>query len=74
MKLYYNSATEAAPIVIDGDPPVDQSAALATAQARIMALESAIAEIKARANTRKTTDAATVEGQTDLDAIAALGL
>ena len=74
MKLYYNSATEAAPIVINGDPPVDQSAALATANARIAALESAIVAIKARANARKTSDAATVEGQTDLDAIDALGL
>lgn len=72
MKLYYNSATETAPEVIDGDPPADQSAELAAANTKIAAMQTVLDGVKARAEARKAADAAKVDGQDDLDAIAAL--
>ena len=74
MKLYYNSATEAAPIIIDGEPPVDQSAALAAALARIGVLEAFAQRSIARDQARKDADAVKVDGQDGLDDAATLGL
>lgn len=77
MKLYYNSATEAAPIVIDGDPPSDQSAEVTalqvqvnTLQAQVSTLEAKIAAARAAAQAEKDADAATTAGQGVLDALA----
>jgi len=52
-------------IVVDGVPPVDQSALVAS-------LQAAIAGVRARAQARKDADAAKVDGQDDLDALAGL--
>lgn len=78
MKLYFDSTTEAAPEVIDGPPPVDNSAALTAAvaalnlaNAKLAAMQSAINAVKARAQARKDADAAKVDGQDDLDALSA---
>jgi uncharacterized protein YlxW (UPF0749 family) len=38
MKIYYNSITESAPTVISSDPPVDQSALVASLQAQVATL------------------------------------
>lgn len=77
MKLFYNSATEAAPIVIDGDPPSDQSAEVAalqaqvnTLQAQVSTLEAKIAAARAAAQAAKDADEATVDGQAVLNALA----
>jgi hypothetical protein len=75
MKVYFNSATEAAPIVIDGDPPTDQSALVAQLQAQVAALtverdarQAAIVAMKAAAQADKDADAANAAGQGVLDA------
>lgn len=79
MKLYFNSATEAAPIVIDGDPPVDQSALVTQLTADLNAANATIVQFKAfrdsvvaDANVRKAADAAKVEGQDLIDAASGL--
>ncbi len=76
MKLYFNSANgEVAPQIIDGDPPVDQSAQVAQLTQALAEATATIAQFKAfrdgvvaRANARKSADAASVDGQDDLDA------
>lgn len=72
MKLYYNSATEPAPVVIDGDPPVDQSALVAQLQAENAQFRAFRDAVVADANARKAADAAKVDGQDVLDAAAGL--
>lgn len=79
MKLYFNSATESVPIVIDGDPPVDQSAVVAQLTADLAAANSTIGQFKtfrdsvvADANARKAADAAKTEGQDLIDAASGL--
>jgi hypothetical protein len=72
MKLYYDSATEAAPVVIDGEPPVDQSALVAQLQAQIASLTAFKDMAVADANARKAADAAHVDGQNLIDAAAGL--
>jgi hypothetical protein len=72
MKLYYDSATEAAPVVIDGEPPVDQSALVAQLQAQIASLTAFKDMAVADANARKAADAANVDGQNLIDAAAGL--
>lgn len=71
MKLYYNSATEQAPVVIDGDP-ADQSALVAQLQAENAQFRSFRDAVVADANARKAADAAKSEGQDVLDAAAGL--
>lgn len=63
--------------VIDGDPPVDQSqqvadltAQLAAANATITTLQGKIAAAVAAAQAAKDADAAVVDGQSVLDALA----
>lgn len=74
-KFYYDtSAGDVAPTLIDGVPPVDQSAALATANTRIATLETALAGVKTRAQARVAADAASVDGQADVDAVTGVGL
>jgi hypothetical protein len=75
MKVDFNSATEAAPIVIDGDPPADQSALVAQLQAQVAVLtverdarQAAIVAMKAAAQADKDADAANAAGQGVLDA------
>lgn len=70
MKLYYNSATEAAPVVINGDPPADQSALVTQLTADLAAANAIIVQFKtfrdvvvADADARGLADAAKVEGQ-----------
>lgn len=72
MKLYYDSTTEAAPIVINGNPPTDQSALVAQLQADIAKLKAFRDAVIADANARKAADAAKVDGQNLIDA--AVGL
>jgi multidrug resistance efflux pump len=48
MKIYYNSATEAAPVVVDGDPPTDQSATVAALQAQLAAAQSLVTALQAK--------------------------
>jgi multidrug resistance efflux pump len=62
--------------VIDGDPPVDQSATVAQLQADLAAanaanatLQSRIDAARAAAQAAKDRDAASVEGQDVLDAL-----
>lgn len=76
MKVYYNSQTEAAPIVIDGEPPVDQSALVSQLQAQVTqltgerdALQTKIDAAIIAAQAEKTADAANVAGQGVLDAL-----
>jgi hypothetical protein len=38
MKIYYDSTIEAAPVVVSGDPPTDQSAQVAALQAQVATL------------------------------------
>jgi uncharacterized protein YlxW (UPF0749 family) len=64
-------------IVIDGDPPVDQSALVASLQSQVAtltgerdALQAKIAAARAAAEAAKAADAANVEGQSVLDALA----
>ncbi len=64
-------------VVIDGDPPVDQSALVASLQAEVAALtaerdglQSKIFAARAAAEAAKVADAAHVEGQAVLDALA----
>jgi hypothetical protein len=38
MKIYYDSTIEAAPVVVNGDPPTDQSAQVAALQAQVATL------------------------------------
>lgn len=77
MKIYYNSATEPAPIVIDGEPPVDLSAELAAAVAERDAAVAAQAVLQGKidaarvaAQAAKDADAAKTDGQDVLDALA----
>lgn len=79
MKIFYNSATEAAPEVIDGDPPADQSALVAQLQQDLAAANATITQFKAfrdtvvaDANARKAADAAKEEGQDVIDAASGL--
>lgn len=74
MKIYYNSAVEAAPQLVDGDPPVDQSAQVAQLTTDLNAANAVIAQFQAfrdrvvdRANARKAADAAKIDGQDDID-------
>ncbi len=55
--------------VIDGNPPVDQSALVAQLQAENAALQSKIDAAKAAAEADKAADAANVAGQGVLDAL-----
>jgi hypothetical protein len=72
MKLYYDSATEAAPVVIDGQPPVDQSAVVAQLQAELAQYKAFRDAVVADANARQAADAAKSEGQDVIDAAAGL--
>lgn len=47
MKLYYDSSTESAPEVINGSPPVDQSALVAQLQADLAAANAKLAAARA---------------------------
>jgi len=60
--------------IIDGVPPADQSAALTAALARVTELEGVLVSIKTRAADRISVDAASVDGQADMDAITGVGL
>lgn len=40
MQIFYDSSTEPAPVVIDGAPPVDQSAEVAALQAQVAQITS----------------------------------
>jgi hypothetical protein len=71
MKLYYDSATEAAPVVIDGQPPVDQSAVVAQLQAELAQYKAFRDAVVADANARQAA-AAKSEGQDVIDAAAGL--
>jgi hypothetical protein len=46
MKIYYDSTIEAAPVVVNGDPPTDQSALVAALQAENAALKATIADMQ----------------------------
>jgi hypothetical protein len=77
MRLYFNSQTEPAPQVIDGDPP--DAAMLAQLQAQVAALTAENAKFKtfrnavvADAQARKAADTATNDGQNLLDAASGL--
>ncbi len=48
MKIYYNSATEPTPVLIDGEPPVDQSALVADLQAQLAAAQGVVAALLAK--------------------------
>jgi hypothetical protein len=73
MKIYYNSAAgEVAPVVVDGDPPSDQSALIAQLQAENAQFRAFRDAVVADANARKAADAANVEGQSVIDAAASL--
>lgn len=76
MQIFYNSATEPAPVLINGNPPVDQSALvtqltsdLATANGTITTLQGKIAAALTAAQADKAADAANVAGQGVLDAL-----
>lgn len=56
--------------VIDGDPPVDQSAQIAALTAANAALQAKIDAARTAAQAAKDADAANVEGQAVLDALA----
>jgi hypothetical protein len=56
--------------VIDGDPPVDQTSLVASLQADLAAANAKIAAARAAAEAAKAADAATVDGQSVLDALA----
>ena len=77
MQIFYNSQTEPAPQIIDGQPPVDQSALVAQLQADLAAanadkagLQAKIDAAKAAAQADKDADNANVAGQGVLDALA----
>jgi hypothetical protein len=71
MKVYFNSAAgETAPVVIDGEPPADQSALVTQLQADIAALQAKIDAALVAAQAEKDADAASVAGQGVLDALA----
>lgn len=73
MKIYYNSANgETAPELIDGEPPVDQSALVAQLQAELAQFKAFRDAVVADANARKAADASKTEGQDVLDAAAGL--
>jgi hypothetical protein len=72
MKLYFDSSIEAAPVLVDGNPPLDQSALVAQLQAENAALKQFRDAAVADANARKAADAAKVDGQNLLDAAAGL--
>ncbi|MCC6193744.1 MAG: hypothetical protein IT518_04675 [Burkholderiales bacterium] len=75
MKVFYNSAAgEARPELHDGDPPEDQSATVAQLTQALNDANAVIAQFKAyrdkvvqRAQARVQADAASVDGQADLD-------
>jgi uncharacterized protein YlxW (UPF0749 family) len=48
MKIYYNSATEAAPVIVNGDPPADQSALVASLQAQVATLTAQVTALNAK--------------------------
>lgn len=56
--------------VIDGVPPADQSALIADLQAQIVVLNDKIAAARVAAQAAVDRDAAVVEGQAVLDALA----
>lgn len=56
--------------VIEGEPPADQSALIAQLQADNAALTAKIDAARAAAQAAKDADAATVDGQAVLDALA----
>lgn len=56
--------------VIDGPPPADQSAQIAALQAEIDTLSAKILAGRAAAQAAKDADAATIDGQAVLDALA----
>lgn len=56
--------------VIDGAPPADQSAEIAALTAANAALQSKIDAARAAAQAAKDADAATIDGQAVLDALA----
>jgi hypothetical protein len=56
--------------VIDGDPPVDQTSLVASLQAELAAANARIDAARAAAQAAKDRDAANVEGQDVLDALA----
>ena len=56
--------------VVDGDPPTDQSAEIAALTAANAALQAKIDAARAAAQAAKDADAANVEGQAVLDALA----
>lgn len=45
--IYYDSTVEPAPVVVAGNPPVDQSALVASLQAQVAALQAKIDAAKA---------------------------
>lgn len=83
MKIYYDSTTESVE-VINGAPPVDQSATVAqlvsdkaaltsanaALQTKVVAMTAALQTLSARADARIAADAAKVDGQDDKDTIA----
>lgn len=70
MKIYYDPATESAPIIIAGNPPADQSAEVTALQQQVAALEAKITAARVGAQAAKDADAATVDGQAVLNALA----
>ena len=82
MQIFYDSRTEAAPVVIDGTPPTDQSSQVASLQAQVTQLtadlatrtqerddrQTAITAMKAAAQADKDADDAREAGQGVLDA------
>ena len=46
-KIYYDSSVEPVPVVIAGEPPIDQSAQIAALTAQVAALKAKIDAAKA---------------------------
>lgn len=70
MELYYDPATETAPIIKPGNPPVDQTVLVSQLQAQIVTLtgerdarQAAITAMKAAARADDAADAANAAGQ-----------
>lgn len=48
MKIYYDSTVEPAPVLVDGNPPADQSAQVAALTAQVATLTAEVATLSTK--------------------------
>lgn len=70
MKIYFDSSTESAPVVVDGNPPADQAAQVAALTQQVADLTAKIAAARAAAQADKDADDSREAGAGVLAALA----